>query len=77
MNPFIQATLGHVEAGKQIGRITMDKRHEPSKVIFEFVDGTTAETPVQCDHQTFIEWWKRTGMYIRLLHLIKPLEELE
>jgi hypothetical protein len=63
MNPILQATLDHVEAGKQISWITVDKRYQPSKVMLEFTDGTTAELPVECDHQTFMGWWKHTGMY--------------
>lgn len=77
MNPIMQATLAHVETGRQISRMTVDRQNRPSKVIFEFADGTTAETPIQCDRQTFVEWWKHTTRYIRLMGLIKPLEELE
>lgn len=77
MNPILQATQAHTDAGKQITRITVDKRHQPSKVIFEFGDGTTDDLPVQCDHETFMAWWKHCMRYIRMVHLIKPLEELE
>jgi len=77
MNPILQAILAHIEACKQISRLTVDKRHNPSKVIFEFADSTTAVLTINRDHQTFMGWWKHTGIYIRLMGLIKPLEELE
>lgn len=76
MNPILKATLAHVEAGKQISRITVDNRIQPSKVIFEFVDGSTADFSVESDRETLMGWWKHTGRYIRLVGLIKPLEEL-
>lgn len=61
MNPIIKAVGEYAEAGKQLTYITVDKKHKPSKVIFLFADGTTDELPVECDHQTFMNWWKQTG----------------
>ena len=75
MNPIMEAILAQIDAGKQISRVTMDKPYQPSKVILQFADNTLDEFPIQCDHKTFMVWWKHTRRYIKLMGLIKPLEE--
>ena len=76
MNPILQATLDHAEAGKEIIRVTVDNRICPSKVIFEFVC-STEDLRVEVDRETFMNWWKQTGGFIRRISLISPLDELE
>jgi hypothetical protein len=77
VNPILLATLEHLEAGHKITRITVDKRVGPSKVIFEFADGTNDQLAVECDHSTFMRWWKRMGSYIRGMAHIRPLDDVE
>jgi hypothetical protein len=53
-----------------------DKNLRPNKkVLFEFGDDTTADIQTECDHQTFMAWWKQTAAYIRAIASIKPLDE--
>jgi hypothetical protein len=75
-NPIIQAAHDHIEAGKQINRITVDNRIRPGKVIFEFTDGATADLGIDVDLATFMVLWKNAGNYNRLVGLIMPMEDL-
>lgn len=77
MNPILNATHAHIEAGKRISRVTVDNRIKTTNVIFEFTDDTTSSLPIQVGKETFMDWWMHTGKYIRQMSLIKPLDELD
>jgi hypothetical protein len=75
MNPILQATLDHIDAGKQIVAIRPKKLPSNNVVTFEFADGTVAEFQTGCDRSTFMDWWKHTTRYIRMMKLIDRLED--
>lgn len=72
MNDIKSAMLDHLKSGKPIARMTFDKAHQPSKVFFEFTDGTTAELALSCDHQTFMNWWKETCGCLTFMSISLP-----
>jgi len=78
MNPIMQATLDFIDQGKQITRIIPEKNLKANKkVTFQFANGTTEELQTDCDHPTFMQWWKHTGAYLRATAKIQPLEDIE
>lgn len=77
MNPIMQAIIANVVAGRKIVRVTVDNQYQPTRAVFEFADGRTDELPVECDHQTFMGWWKQTSSYIHSMRCINELENLE
>ncbi len=77
MNPIMQATLDLIDQGKQITRIIPEKNSRSNKkVTFEFSDNTSEELQVNCDHETFMRWWKHMVAYIRATASIQPLEDI-
>jgi len=65
MNPVLQATIDHINAGRQITRITVDDRISTSTVIFEFADNSEDELSINANRETFMGWWRQTGVFIR------------
>ncbi len=66
INPLLEATLDFLRQGKQFTAISPDKiGGSDRKVTFRFSDGTEEVRAFQCDHSTFMEWWRRTTGYLR------------
>ena len=67
-NPLLVATLEYLSRGKRFVRICPEKyARSGRKVIFYFSDGTEEERSFECDHATFMKWWKETSEYLRSL----------
>ena len=67
-NPLLQITLDYISQGKRFDRISPEpyaKSHR--KVVFHFSDGTKEKRTFQCDHSTFMKWWRATSSYLRLM----------
>ena len=65
-NPLLEATLDYLHRGKQFTEISPEKSATSErKVTFRFSDGTEKVHTFQCDHPTFMEWWKHTTGYLR------------
>jgi hypothetical protein len=66
MNPLLEDVIGFLREGRQFTQISPDKTGTANRnVRFAFADGTTETRTYQCDHTTFMEWWKRTAGYLR------------
>jgi hypothetical protein len=65
-NPLLAVTLDFLSQGKRFAAISPDKVGlSERKVTFQFSDGTEEIRTFQCDHLTFLEWWRRTTAYLR------------
>ena len=65
-NPLLDAVLDFLHQGKQFTRISPEKyARSRREVTFTFSDGTEAVRPFECDHPTFLGWWKQTSGYLR------------
>jgi len=73
-NPILETTIAHVASGKQVKEIVIDRKIAPHKVTFVFTDDESAELPLTCEHQQFMEWWKHTCNYIEHIRSIQVTE---
>jgi hypothetical protein len=65
-NPLLEATLDFLHQGKQFAAISPGEFGDSERAVtFRFSDGTEETRTFQCDHSTFMEWWKRTSGYLR------------
>jgi hypothetical protein len=65
-NPLLKATLEYLGRGKRFVRISpKGYAKAEKKVTFHFSDGTEEERSFECDHATFMKWWKETSAYLR------------
>jgi hypothetical protein len=65
-NPLLKATLGYLRQGRQFTKISPE-RHTAKperKVAFHFSDNSEEVHTFQCDHATFMRWWKETSAYL-------------
>jgi len=65
VNPIIEAVMGHIHDGKKVARLHPDSPSHTKKVTIFFEDGTSDDVPIECDHQTFLDWWGQSGAYLR------------
>jgi hypothetical protein len=66
MNPLLEDIVSFLRAGLQFAQINPAKSGTGSRnVQFVFADGTTETRTYQCDHATFMQWWRRTTGYLR------------
>jgi hypothetical protein len=67
-NPLLKSTLGYLRRGRQFTRISPETHtRSERKVTFYFADGTEEVRTFECDHETFMRWWKETSAYLRHL----------
>ena len=67
-NPLLKATLGYLRQGRQFTRISpKSNANSERKVTFRFADGTEEVRRFECDHKTFMRWWKETSAYLKHL----------
>ena len=65
-NPLLKATLAYLSRGKRFVRISPEAfARSERNVTFYFSDGTEEERSFECDHTTFMKWWKETSAYLR------------
>jgi hypothetical protein len=65
-NPLLKATLEYIRQGKQFKRISSETfPMTERRVTFHFADGTEEVRSFECDHETFMQWWKETSAYLR------------
>ncbi len=66
MNPLLQDILGFLHDGRQFSEIRPDKTGvERRRVEFVFPDGSSEVREYECDHPTFVAWWKRATAHLR------------
>jgi hypothetical protein len=65
-NPLLRVTLAYLRRGRQFTRIAPEGYAKSErKVTFHFADGTEEVRTFECDHETFMRWWKETSAYLR------------
>jgi hypothetical protein len=65
-NPLLKATLEYIRQGKQFKRISPESYPMTERrVTFHFSDGSKEIRTFECDHETFMRWWKETSAYLR------------
>jgi hypothetical protein len=66
VNPLLQDILGFLHDGRQFTDIRPDKTgSERRKVEFVFPNGVSEVREYECDHATFMKWWKLVTGYLR------------
>jgi hypothetical protein len=65
-NPLLKATLCYLRQGRQFTKISPERFAKTERrVTFHFADGTVEDRTFECDHGTFMQWWKQTSAYLR------------
>lgn len=65
-NPLLEAVVDYLLQGKQFTAISPDLIETSKREVrFSFSDGTGEARTFQCDHATFMDWWKQTTSYLR------------
>ncbi len=65
-NPLLKVALEFLSHGKQFTGISPEKLPRTKRnVTFHFSDGTEEVRTFECDHATFMRWWKGTADYLR------------
>ncbi|MFH1268153.1 MAG: hypothetical protein ABIK89_20740 [Planctomycetota bacterium] len=66
MNPLLEDAVSFLQAGKKFTGIHPEKIGEANREVeFFFTDQTSDVRQYECDHQTFMGWWKHTCVYLR------------
>ena len=64
-NPLLQDVQVFLTRGLKFSRISPRRTGAGWSVTFEFSDNTEEVREYECDHATFMEWWKNTSGYLR------------
>ena len=65
-NPLLDVVLDFLRQGKRFTGISPDRYGNSKRnVSFHFSDGTEEVRTFNCDHATFMKWWKKTSRYLR------------
>jgi hypothetical protein len=75
-NPIIEELVRHLQHGRQVKRIHPDFTAQPNKkVMFYFEDGSSSILQTECDHTTFMRWWRELFSFIRMAHKVQEVDE--
>lgn len=65
-NPLLKAVFDYLRQGKRFTKVSPEKHAKSRRTVtFSFSDGTEEVRSFECDHATFMKWWKGTADFLR------------
>jgi hypothetical protein len=74
-NPIIEELVIHLLNGKEVRRIHPDASAGANKkVTFFFGDNSSSVLQTDCDHKTFMRWWRHLDSFLRMARKVQDVK---